>query len=54
MKVVRSLFLDELRTEFEARKQDKSTGRNNRLNDFHIKLGNLRFLTLLAAAETSS
>ena len=44
LKVVRSLFLDDLRAEFEARKKDKSTGRRARLEEFHDKLCKLRFL----------
>jgi hypothetical protein len=44
LKVARSLFLDELRAEFEARKKDKSTGRKARLEEFHKKICNLRFL----------
>lgn len=44
LKVARSLFLDDLRAEFEARKRDKSTGRIARLEEFHKKLCNLRFL----------
>lgn len=39
LKVVRSLFLDDLRAEFEKVKSNK-----NRLKDFHTKLANLRFL----------
>jgi hypothetical protein len=44
LKVARSLFLDDLRAEFEARKADRSTGRRARLEEFHDKLCNLRFL----------
>jgi hypothetical protein len=44
LKVIRSLFLDDLRAEFENRKADRSTGRRARLEDFHGKLCNLRFL----------
>ena len=44
LKVARSLFLDELRAEFAARKKDKSTGRIARLEEFHAKLCKLRFL----------
>ncbi|MFO1487009.1 MAG: DNA methyltransferase [Verrucomicrobiota bacterium] len=44
LKVARSLFLDDLRAEFEARKKDKSTGRIARLEEFHKKLCSLRFL----------
>ncbi|MBI3876824.1 MAG: class I SAM-dependent DNA methyltransferase [Verrucomicrobia bacterium] len=43
LKVVRSLFLDELRAEFESRKADRSTGRKARLDEFRQKLSNLRF-----------
>jgi len=44
LKVARSLFLDDLRAEFEARQKDKSTGRTARLEEFHKKLCSLRFL----------
>jgi hypothetical protein len=44
LKVVRSLFLDEFRAEFEKRKADRSTGRRARLEEFHAKLCQLRFL----------
>jgi hypothetical protein len=44
MKVVRSLFLDELRTEFEALKADRSTRQRARLEEFHNKLRRLNFL----------
>ncbi|MGN6644048.1 MAG: DNA methyltransferase, partial [Verrucomicrobiota bacterium] len=44
LKVARSLFLDDLRAEFEVRKKDKSTGRIARLEEFHKKLCGLRFL----------
>ncbi|HZM02918.1 MAG TPA: DNA methyltransferase, partial [Candidatus Saccharimonadales bacterium] len=43
LKVIRSLFLDELRAEFETRKADRSTNRRARLEEFHDKLCNLRF-----------
>jgi hypothetical protein len=43
LKVIRSLFLDELRAEFENRKSDRSTGRRARLEEFHEKLCQLRF-----------
>jgi len=43
LKVIRSLFLDELRAEFENRKADRSTGRIKRLQEFQEKLCNLRF-----------
>ncbi len=44
LKVIRSLFLDDLRAEFENRKADRSTGRRARLQEFQDKLCNLRFL----------
>ncbi len=44
LKVVRSLFLDDLRAEFATRKADRSTGRLARLEEFHRKLCGLRFL----------
>ena len=44
LKVIRSLFLDDLRAEFENRKADRSTGRRARLEEFHDKLCRLRFL----------
>jgi len=44
LKVIRSLFLDDLRAEFELRKNDRSTGRQKRLEEFHAKLSSLRFL----------
>jgi hypothetical protein len=44
LKVIRSLFLDDPRVEFENRKADRSTGRRARLEEFHDKLCNLRFL----------
>ena len=43
LKVARSLFLDDLRAEFEARQKDKSTGRRARLEEFHGKLCKLNF-----------
>ncbi len=43
MKVIRSLFLDDLRAEFEQIKADRSNRRKTRLEDFHKKLGALRF-----------
>jgi type I restriction-modification system DNA methylase subunit len=43
LKVVRSLFLDELRAEFQNRKADRSTGRRARLAEFHDNLCKLRF-----------
>ena len=44
LKVVRSLFLDDLRAEFDLRKADRSTARRTRLEEFHRKLASLRFL----------
>jgi hypothetical protein len=44
MKVIRSLFLDDLRAEFENRKNDRSTARRARLEEFHDKLCSLTFL----------
>jgi hypothetical protein len=44
LKVVRSLFLDDLYAELAAIKTDKSTRRAARLDEFHNKLANLRFL----------
>jgi len=44
LRLIRSLFLDELRDEFEAIKSDRSTRRTARLREFHEKLANLRFL----------
>lgn len=44
MKVVRSLFLDELRAEFESIRGDRSTRRKARIVEFHNKLRNLRFM----------
>jgi hypothetical protein len=44
LKVIRSLFLDELRAEFESIKADRSTRRRARLEEFHEKLCRLRFL----------
>ena len=49
LKVVRGLFLDELEAEFEAIRYD-----SRKLLRFHDKLIGLKFLTPLAAAETSS
>jgi len=43
LKVVRSLFLDELRAEFEGIKADRSTRRRGRLEEFHAKLCRLKF-----------
>ncbi len=44
MKVIRSLFLDDLRAEFEGLKADRSTRRRARLDEFHQKLRSLKFL----------
>jgi hypothetical protein len=44
LKVIRSLFLDDLRAEFESIKADRSTRRTARLHEFHEKLAKLRFL----------
>jgi len=44
LKLIRSLFLDELRAEFEGIKADRSTRRTARLQEFHDKLAQLRFL----------
>jgi hypothetical protein len=44
LKVVRSLFLDELRSEFEAAKKDKSGRGKTRLLALQKKLASLRFL----------
>ncbi|MFA7368674.1 MAG: DNA methyltransferase [Kiritimatiellales bacterium] len=44
LKVIRSLFLDDLRAEFEQIKADRSTRRKARLEEFHVKLCRLRFL----------
>ncbi len=44
LKVIRSLFLDDLRAEFENLKADRSTRRTARLEEFHAKLCRLRFL----------
>ncbi len=43
LKLIRPLFLDELRAEFSAAKADKSTRRTARLAALHEKLGTLRF-----------
>jgi hypothetical protein len=43
LKLIRSLFLDELRAEFESIKADRSTRRTARLQEFHEKLAKLRF-----------
>jgi hypothetical protein len=44
LKVIRSLFLDDLRAEFESIKADRSNRRRARLEEFHEKLCRLRFL----------
>ena len=44
LKVIRSLFLDDLRAEFDSIKVDRSTRRTARLQEFHEKLAKLRFL----------
>lgn len=42
-KVIRPLFLDDLRAEYEAALTDKSTRQLARLSDFHKKLATLKF-----------
>jgi hypothetical protein len=45
LKVIKPLFLDALREEFEQiRKDSRPTQRNNRLQEFQLKLGKLKFL----------
>ena len=44
LKLIRSLFLDDLRAECETIKADRSTRRTARLQEFQDKLANLRFL----------
>jgi hypothetical protein len=44
LKLIRSLFLDDLRAEFDTIKADRSTRRTARLQEFHDKLAKLRFL----------
>jgi hypothetical protein len=44
MKVVRSLFLDDLRAEFERLRGDRSTRRRAALEAFNLRLRQLRFL----------
>ncbi len=44
LKLIRSLFLDDLITEFETIKADRSTRRTTRLEEFQEKLAKLRFL----------
>lgn len=42
LKVIRSLFLDDLQAEFQKRKSDRSTARLTRLEEFHDKLCSLK------------
>jgi hypothetical protein len=44
LKVIRSLFLDDLKAELEQIKADRSTRRKTRLEEFHDKLARLTFL----------
>ena len=44
LKLVNSLFLDDLKAELELIKLDRSTRRDTRLGEFLNKLGNLKFL----------
>ncbi len=44
LKLVRSLFLDDLRAEFDRLAASKGTQRDARLRDFHQRLGRLTFL----------
>jgi hypothetical protein len=44
LKLIRPLFLDELRAEFESAKADKSTRRTARLESLHERIAGLRFL----------
>src|SRR6185437_8673626 len=44
LKVIKPLFLDDLRTEFEAIRADRSTRREARLADFRARLTRLKFL----------
>jgi hypothetical protein len=44
LKLIRSLFLDDLRAEFETIKADRSTRRTARLEELQDKLAKLRFL----------
>jgi len=44
LKVVRSLFLDDLRLEFDSIKADRSNRRDSRFQEFHQKLSKLTFL----------
>jgi len=43
MKLIRSLFLDELRADLDAALADRSTGRRKRLQEFQKKLRTLKF-----------
>ena len=44
LKVIRPLFLDKLRTEFEAIDRDRSGRRSTRLEDLRVRLTKLKFL----------
>ncbi len=44
LKLIRSLFLDDLRAEFETIKADRSTRKRARLEEFQSKLASLKFL----------
>ena len=44
LKLVRSLFLDDLRAEFDRLAASKGTRRDANLREFHAKLGRLKFL----------
>ena len=44
MKVIRSLFLDELQAEFAHIKADRSSRRRAKLDEFHDRLAHLKFL----------
>jgi len=44
LKVIRSLFLDDLRVEFDSIKADRSSRRTSRLEEFHKKICGLKFL----------
>lgn len=44
LKVIRPLFLDELQSEFEQIKKDRSRRKSNRLREFQQKLANLKIL----------
>lgn len=43
LKVIRSLFLDDLKAEFDQIRKDRSNQRKSRLEKFHQKLAGLRF-----------